>query len=804
MSIEEQFRAAMARAGIQCDDPIVGNGEIQRFMVDGDRPGSKNGWYVLHIDGVPAGKFGSWRTGLESTWVSSEVRSEVDSILRSERMAQLKRQRDAEKERAHREAAQESNKRWETAAPASEEHPYLAKKGIRPHGTRQMGDVLLVPLQYGPEASIVSLQAISPDSSKRFIPGGRVGGAWFLIGDSKAGIIVICEGFATGASIHEATGLSTVVAFNAGNLTKVAEVWRSARPDAEIIIAADDDWQTDGNPGLTNAREAAAAVGGYMVAPVFDGERGAKDSDFNDMRARVGDEAVANLFVTTGGATHSGWPEPAEIKSSLPPAPAFDAEALLPKTLAAFVMDEADRMPCSPDYIAAALVVSLGSVIGTKLALKPKRRDDWIVTPNLFGGVVGDPSSKKTPSISTVTRFLDRLGAKESEILEDRTRIYEAELAAYEAHEKAVKSSMQKAAAGKPDRAKMDAAIADLQGMTPPEQPRARRFKTNDATIEKIGEMLVHNPVGILVFRDELIGLLSSWDKEGREGDKTFYLEGWNGTGSFNVDRIGRGEMYIKSMCLSVFGGIQPDLLEKYLSNIAGRLDNDGRIQRFQVLVYPEQVQWEWRDRYPVDGAREAVRDLFDRLAAFDPLQDGARPADDFVKLPHVMFDEDAQEVFVEWSTQLNTVLIPGEQNPLMRQHWGKYEKLFCALALVLHLAEGRIGNVTADSAIRAAAWCEYLAGHARRIYELVEVAKTNAAIALSRRIKSGKLKPGFTARDVRQKGWAGLTEPLEVDAALSILEEAGHVKSYESQAVGRPTTRFLINPALVKVAAND
>jgi len=160
-------------------------------------------------------------------------------------------------------------------------------------------------------------------------------------------------------------------------------------------------------------------------------------------------------------------------------------------------------------------------------------------------------------------------------------------------------------------------AIADMQAIEAPEEPHHRRFKSNDSTVEKLGDMLVNNPQGMLVFRDELVGLLASWEKEGREGDRAFYLEGWNGTSSFNIDRIARGSLHIKNLCLSVFGGIQPELLERYLATMASSLDNDGRIQRFQVLVFPESVKWEWRDRYPVKGAREAVRDLFDRLAHF-------------------------------------------------------------------------------------------------------------------------------------------------------------------------------------------
>lgn len=151
---------------------------------------------------------------------------------------------------------------------------------------------------------------------------------------------------------------------------------------------------------------------------------------------------------TLAGSHFYSWPEPMEIVSQLPAAPEFDAGVLLPKALADFVLDEADRMPCSPDYIAAALVVCLGSVIGAKCGLKPKRRDDWIVVPNLWGGIVGDPSSKKSPALGTVTRFLDRLETREAEKMVESRSNFEAEKAAFEAQQAAVKMSMKKAAGG--------------------------------------------------------------------------------------------------------------------------------------------------------------------------------------------------------------------------------------------------------------------------------------------------------------------------------------------------------------------
>lgn len=804
----DQFKTAMTAAGLTPPELIVDDGKMHRFSTNG-KPRDEAGWYCLHSDGVPAGSFGDWRTGLSSTWCSKSdsTMTEAERQANRERVQAMQRQREADLVQRQQQAAQDATRRWAAAAPCTG-HPYLTRKGVKPNGVKVEGENLLVPMRTT-DGAICSLQTITPDGDKMFMPGGRVKACYFPIGRPD-GIGIVCEGFATGASIFEATGSAVAISFNAGNLGAVATALRSKYPALKIIIAGDDDHLTADNPGLTKARAAAQAVGGYLAMPEFFGhDRKDKDTDFNDLHLLAGLDAVkacidvATLVTTsTTPGSADAWPAPIEIVSDLPAAPEFEANVLLPKALADFVLDEADRMPCSPDYIAAALIVCLGSVIGASCALKPKRRDDWIVVPNVWGGIVGDPSSKKSPGLSTVTRFIDRLEAREADKLVEAKKIFEAEQAAYEAHQSAVKASMKKAATGKPDSLKMAAAIDDLKAIAPPDEPHARRYKSNDASPEKLCDIEARNPQGLMVFRDELVGLLASWEREGHEGDRAYYLEGWNGTGSYNSDRIGRGEQFVKNHCLSILGGIQPDKMETYLADIASNLDNDGRVQRFQVMVYPNPVQWQWSDRYPVKGAREAVRDMFDRLSMFDPVQDGATPADDFVKLPHFYFDDAAQEIFIEWCTDLNQVQIVKEQDPLMRQHLGKFEKLFCSLALILHLAEGNIGPVKADSALRAAAWCDYLAGHARRIYGMVEGAKVCTAKMLLRRIQDGKLQSGFTLRDVRRKQWSGATDTMKVEAALAMLEAHHCVRGFESASGGRPTTTYEVNPALIGGAA--
>ena len=268
--------------------------------------------------------------------------------------------------------------------------------------------------------------------------------------------------------------------------------------------------------------------------------------------------------------------------------------------------------------------------------------------------------------------------------------------------------------------------------------------------------------------------------------------------GSVLSENQQRGEIWISNHCLSLFGGIQPELLARYLIGLSSSLDNDGRMQRFQVLVYPEQVAWAWRDRYPIQGIRECVRDLFHHLSVLVPEEVGAAPATEFTKLPSFYFDDVAQQIFIDWSTDLNTVRIPRETMPLMRQHLAKFERLFCSTALIFHLTQVNPGPaISAETAMRAAAWCEYLEAHARRIYGLLELQQVSAANALARRLAKGKLQDGFTVRDVHRKGWNGLTQISVIEQAIGVLEENDYLAGVDHQnhSGGPQTVRYFINP---------
>ena len=517
-------------------------------------------------------------------------------------------------------------------------------------------------------------------------------------------------------------------------------------------------------------------------------------------------ESIAGDAATHQPAASTGWPPPKPIQAALHPVPAFDADVLLPEALRGWVMDEADRMPCPPDFIAAGALVALGAIIGARCAIKPKSLDSWLIVPNLWGGIVGLPSAKKSPAIGAALKPLDRLIARAMEAHQADLEAFDADNTVFEAKRDAIESRIKAAAKAKDGKGEnLDSIAKELQGhrQQAPAAPTLRRYKSNDTTIEKLGELLRENPAGLLVLRDELVGLIASWDREGREGERAFYLEAWNGNASFDTDRIGRGSIFVPNLCVSIFGGIQPDKLTGYLEQAAHALANDGMLQRFQLLVFPDHRAWEWRNRVPAKEARDRAFAVFDTLADFNPVAWGAAPIDDFAKFPHFLFDEAAQEIFIEWSGELHGSKMTAEDHPIIQQHLAKFDKLFPALALILHLvdcaATGRRGLVTAKSALRAAAWCEYLEAHARRCYGLLTDDGLRAAQALADKLRQGKLADGFTARDVRRNQWRSLTTDEAVQAALDWLEDEGWLRAEEvggtGPGTGRRTYRYVINP---------
>lgn len=500
----------------------------------------------------------------------------------------------------------------------------------------------------------------------------------------------------------------------------------------------------------------------------------------------------------------STWGSPEPIEHNKVPVQPFVPD-LLPESLRPWVTDIAHGMQCPIDFVAVSAIAMLGSVIGTGCAGRPKQKDSWTVVPNLWGAAIGRPGRLKSPAITAAMAPLYRL----DKLAQEEWKAAMAEHQQVVLTNKMTTELLKKKISKAPniDTTTPNADVAEYQricGLSL-DEPKPKRYHSNDCTIESLGEILQNNPRGILVEHDELTGLLAGFERPGREGERQGYLTAWNGTGSHRVDRIGRGNILIERFCASIFGGIQPDKLELYLAEAQYNHGNDGFIQRLQLMVYPDEAPLDGIvDQSPDEAAADTVMKIVLRLAT-DIGSFGAKQDNDY-EIPYFRFEiKKAQPLFYKWFTTL-TERITTEDNTLMQEHLGKYRKLVPALALIFHLVEMAGEKVKKGSAIGikslqlALRWADYLESHARRVYAMATDYKVQAAQLLSTKIARLHLEAGFSARDIIRKGWSRLSGLDEVKAACDELEAANWIrrKPAEGKRPGRPALpTYDINPAV-------
>ncbi|CAA9889642.1 conserved hypothetical protein [Candidatus Methylobacter favarea] len=350
------------------------------------------------------------------------------------------------------------------------------------------------------------------------------------------------------------------------------------------------------------------------------------------------------------------------------------------------------------------------------------------------------------------------------------------------------------------DLQKLKADYLQLSESSIPEATR-RLFKTNETSIQSMTLLQTQNERGILVFRDELTGLLVKWDREDGADERAYFLEGWNGNCSYTDVKIGRGITDAKSICISLLGGIQPDKLKRYLYQ-ATQGNNDGLIQRLQLAVWPDEPKdWQLVDTKPNKTEKQRAFDIVKTLAELDFIQYGAIQSE-YDERPYFRFDDAGQAIFNQWLTELQTIKIKHEEDPLMVEHFGKFRSLMPSLALIFHcidIADNKArGNVSSQAARLAVDWCDYLESHARRIYTMAESPEHEAAVRLSDKIKSGTLSSSFSAKDVYDKHWHGLKDKSEVEAACNVLIDENwlRITRKPKPATGRPPLpAYQINP---------
>lgn len=486
--------------------------------------------------------------------------------------------------------------------------------------------------------------------------------------------------------------------------------------------------------------------------------------------------------------------EPIPLPEDVLPAPELDGK-LIPDEWREWLTDIAERMQCPRDYPTVAAIVSAAALIGNKIRIKPKQRDIWQVTANLWGAVVGLPSLLKSPAVNEGMFFFREIEKKERAIYEASLKEADFDREFADAKQSEVKKLMRG------DNANKEVLRTQYQNLAV-DEPKEKRLSTADATVEKLGELLNENENGILQIRDELTGWFRSLDRPGRESDRAFYLECWDGAGESKVDRIGRGSIPVKNLTLSIFGTIQPAMLKPFLRGSIDGDTDDGLIQRFQLLVYPNKPKsYTYIDRTP--KGREKARDSFKKLYELDPATIGAKHLDEeFGGGWFVQFDDDAQDFFQTWLSELeNDLRSDTFDTAALESHVAKYRSLMPSLALIFHLLDCVSNNqsnaVSLKNAQLAAAWCSYLQAHAARIYQMAVLSEFDIAREILKKIQSKDLQSGFTAKAIYGKHWSKLSKPKDVQNGLDILVEYNYLSPATINEGHRPKTVYFINGSL-------
>lgn len=504
--------------------------------------------------------------------------------------------------------------------------------------------------------------------------------------------------------------------------------------------------------------------------------------------AGMNDSDISRLLVEARPADVAGWPAITAITSTLPQVEKFIPE-LLPDAFRDYVMDVADRQQAPPDFAAVTALCGIAATIGNRVRIRPKQNDDWEVVPNLWGAIVGRPSAMKSPAMQAalgpIYAITDDLREKWEEELksaeiDDALSGLDAKDAKKKA-EKALKSGDRDGARG----------ILESLAGDDDDEPPCPRIVVNDATVEKLGELLNENPRGILLIRDELPGFLARMESEEHQSERAFYLEAFNGDGRFTYDRIGRGTVHIEHCTVSIIGGVQPSRIAPIVRGAMSGASNDGLIQRLQMVVWPDDIgSWRWVDRAPNTLARLAYEKVFRDLYDL-PMGDTDRPT-------VMRFSPESQELFQQWMTEIQTEARSGSLPSTLESHILKMPKTVASLALLFELIDGGRFDVNETAMRRALGWADYLRSHANRLYSSGEtMAEDGARLIIERR---HQLAESFTARDVHKKGWAGLGDRETVTASIEMLVATNHCREARGKPVpagGRPTTSYCWNPAL-------
>ncbi|MBC7501456.1 MAG: DUF3987 domain-containing protein [Herminiimonas sp.] len=625
---------------------------------------------------------------------------------------------DAAKKAADQQAvAQRASVIWDAAAAANADHPYLAHKGVQAHGLKvysgglqidgmSCDGALVVPLRVS--GIIQTLQFIGADGVKRFLPGGAKKGAYYAIGKPQ-GTLCIVEGFATGASIHEATGHAVAVAVDAGNLQLVAQALRAKKPELSIILCADNDrFTATGNTGIRSATEAAQAVSGLLAVPQFQSDVGTP-TDFNDLHKIEGMAAVKASIDsadrvqsdgTQSGMQQSGWADPEPLTRSSVAVP-YPVDAL--PDVVRMAVEEVQGFTKAP-----AAMVACSALANLSLAAQAhhdvQRAEKLSGAIGLYFLVIAESGERKSTCDGIFSKVIRDYEAQQQEDAKPDMKRYNADMAAWDAIRSGILDAIKQAAKSAKDTGQGENDLRRHEEIKP-EPPRVPRLIYSDFTPEALTYSLAKSWPSGGVISSEAGAVFGShgMGKDSQLRTLANLNQLWDAA-KLTFDR--RGESYVVDGArLTMSLQVQESALLEFFSRTGTLARGTGFLARF-LMADPESTQGTRLFTEPPENmpALACYHSEINRiLQAPAPINDrgGLEPS-------MLALTPEAKGAWIRFHDEIETGLGKGGELQEVRDVASKIADNAVRLAALFHIIGGGIGAISLDNFVSAsviAAW---------------------------------------------------------------------------------------------------
>lgn len=792
MDALNDFRNELEAAGLRPIE-VIPDGERRRCPTS-DKPHDDAGWYIL-FDNPVAGAYGDWRTGLLKTWCGGNGR-DLDPETRrrlQERIESEKKARQAEGAERHLKAAEKAKQIIKSLPDAGPENPYLKRKGVKPcSGIKADNETLVIPI-HGPDNGIMSHQRIKPDGNKKFLTDGKTNCGYFPI-KGNDGTLYICEGLATGLSIQKSTGATVLIAFSAGNLEAVARMARERYPEREIIIAGDDDTQTEGNPGRTKATDAARAISGKVVFPVFTTGEG---TDFNDLHQTEGLESVKKALdmATIPDPIKDPWPEPLPIiGTSLINAP-YPLEAL-PPVIKEAVEEVAAFVQAPVEMVAMSALTAISTV--TAGLVDVERASKLKGPSSLYMLAVADSGERKSTLDAFFSKAVRDWESEQAEAMKPELAKYNAALSSWEARKNGLLNAIRDAEKKGKNADELEDRLKALE-TDKPEKPKVPRLLVGDSTTEALTWRLSNGwPVaGLLSSEGGLIFGAYSMGKDTIMRNLSTLNALWEAA-SWNVERKTTESFSIRSARLTVGISVQGETATRFIDGTRGLARGIGFLARF-LMAMPKTRQGYRPFKEPPENWPCLAR-FHRRLGTLldEPLNFNAHGD---LEPQTLTLSPEAKKIWIAFHNDIESELLPGGELEETKDVASKAADNVARLAALFHCFEtslnGTIGPEHITNAARLVAW--HLIEAKRFMNELAISEEVSNAVKLDSWIldycRKNHVKE-VTTTQALQFGPHGMRRKRLLDAAIYELEDVGRIRR---RTEGR-TIFLTINPELLEV----